>query len=265
MKYNPGPEVENHNVSKGEHPLKDFALLAAGSLGLVALVVGGFMALGEGLTSWISEETERKILGGRSWGFDSAPWPEGQAVLAKIIGVPAADYTVSVWCESHPNAVALPGRQILVSEGLLKLISTENALAFVLGHELGHFKQRDHLRGLGRGVGLSVGLALLGMDASGSSLMELGGQVLARRHQREQESGADEIATELVRRTYGGLDGAGEFFEKMAKESGVWAGGPQFLATHPGPEDRLRRFESAVGDGAKKEPLVVGKICPRGP
>lgn len=265
MKYDPKPEFENPNVSKGEHPLKDFAVLVLGSLGLVALVVTLFMAVGEGLTRWISEDTERKLLGGTSWGLEAAPWPEGQEVLAKLIGPSAAQYSVAAWCEARPNAVALPGRRILVSEGLLKLLSTENALAFVLGHELGHFRQRDHLRGLGRGVGLSLGLALLGIDGPGSGLVELGGQVVARSYQREQEAGADQIATELVRATYGGLDGAGEFFEKMSKESGVWSKGPSFLATHPGPEDRLRKFESSVGDGAKKEPLKIGRICPSGP
>ena len=45
------------------------------------------------------------------------------------------------------NAVALPGGNIVVFAGLLKEIKSENELAMILGHELGHFAHRDHLRG----------------------------------------------------------------------------------------------------------------------
>ena len=40
--------------------------------------------------------------------------------------------------------------------GLLENVESENELAFVLGHELGHFRNRDHLRGLGRGIAFSL-------------------------------------------------------------------------------------------------------------
>ncbi len=48
------------------------------------------------------------------------------------------------------------GGHILLFQGLLDILKTENSLSFVIGHELGHFKNRDHLRGLGRGIVLTA-------------------------------------------------------------------------------------------------------------
>lgn len=259
MTYHPKEDLENPNAPEGEHPLKDFAILAVGSIALIALVIGLFMALGEGLTRLMSEDTERRLLGGRSWGFSAKPWPEGQAVLEKLIGESASGYTISLWCDDTPNAVALPGRQILVSEGLVKLISSENALAFVIAHEFGHFKQRDHLRGLGRGLGLSIGLAMLGLDGSGSGIAEIGAHAVARGYQRDQERGADLVAADLVTNAYGGLKGAGEFFEKMAARESGWSRASSFLATHPNSTERARLFEGASQGNI--HPFVVPEIC----
>ena len=54
------------------------------------------------------------------------------------------------------NAIALPGSNIIVFSGLLQNIQSENELVMVLGHELGHYAHKDHLRGLGRGLGISL-------------------------------------------------------------------------------------------------------------
>ena len=63
--------------------------------------------------------------------------------------------------------MALPGGQIMVFSGLLKKVNLENELAMVLGHELGHYAHRDHLRGMGRGLGVTLGLAMLfGQDSA---------------------------------------------------------------------------------------------------
>jgi Zn-dependent protease with chaperone function len=49
------------------------------------------------------------------------------------------EYTAFVFEEPQPNAYALPGGKILVSEGLIKLAEADDdALAFALAHELAH-------------------------------------------------------------------------------------------------------------------------------
>jgi predicted Zn-dependent protease len=44
--------------------------------------------------------------------------------------------------EQTINAFALPGGQIFITEGLMKLMRTEGELAGVLGHEIGHVVAR---------------------------------------------------------------------------------------------------------------------------
>jgi Zn-dependent protease with chaperone function len=60
------------------------------------------------------------------------------------------------------NAMAVPGGKMVVFSGLLDSLSSTNGLMFVLAHEVGHFKNRDHLRLMGRGIVLSI-LAMLAL------------------------------------------------------------------------------------------------------
>ena len=57
----------------------------------------------------------------------------------------------------------------MVSTGLLEQTASENELAFVVGHEIGHFRNRDHLRGLGRGVAFGLVLAALSTSGAGTA------------------------------------------------------------------------------------------------
>ena len=127
---------------------------------------------------------------------------------------------VSIADDFTPNAFALPGGRIIVTEGLLGSVESESELALVLGHEIGHFEQRDHLRGLGRG--LALGLVGLGLELGGAggamSLVE-GAIGFADRHfDRDQESGADRFGLGLVWSEYGDVSGATDFFAKMASD-----------------------------------------------
>jgi predicted Zn-dependent protease len=47
-------------------------------------------------------------------------------------------YKIFVTGDKEINAFAYPGGQIFVTEGLMKQVSTDDELAFVIGHELGH-------------------------------------------------------------------------------------------------------------------------------
>lgn len=140
------------------------ALLGAGLL--LALTAGIIVFGGERIALGMSESTERDwfrpMLGQRQ----VAPWPAGHRILARLIGEDSARFIeVGVLCEAQPNAYTLPGRRLLITQGALKLLSTENAAAFILAHEYGHLKQKDHLRGLGHGLGLSLAFSLMGWDS----------------------------------------------------------------------------------------------------
>src|SRR5690606_27718453 len=67
---------------------------------------------------------------------------------------------------------------------------------------------------------------------------------------REGELEADQIGIELAARAGFDPRGAVSLWEKMAKEGGGRA--PQFLSTHPSPENRMERLSALI---AKVDPL----------
>jgi Zn-dependent protease with chaperone function len=145
--------------------------------------------------------------------------------------------------EPEPNALALPGGTILVTSGLLAQVVSENELALVLGHELGHYRARDHLRGLGRGLAADLVLGALG--GSGELVAGLGsfaGALAQRGFDRRQESRADAFGLRLVHAEYGHVAGAGDLFARLEQQRGAPGAGRRlagYLETHPLHGDRV--------------------------
>ena len=105
--------------------------------------------------------------------------------------------------DTVPNALALPGGTMIVTDGLVRLFkSDERLLAGVIAHELGHIHHRHSLRHLlaGSASALMVG-ALLG-DVSGvSALVTTAPLVLSTLHYtREAEMEADQYAFDLLKK-----------------------------------------------------------------
>ena len=232
-----------------EHPLREFALLVAGLLGAVAACIAIAALAIDRLVPLVPPALEARWFGG--WlapGKSSDPRAaQVQALLDRIASHwddRPYPFRADVLDEPDPNALALPGGTILVTSGLLAQVASENELALVLGHELGHYRARDHLRGLGRGLATSLVLGALG--SSGEPVAGLGafaGGVAQRGFDRRQESAADVFGLALVQAEYGHVAGAGDFFARLARwqrdapaEGRRLAG---YFDTHPLSEDRV--------------------------
>jgi len=137
--------------------------------------------------------------------------------------------------EEAPNAFAVPGGAILITSGLLEEVESENELAFVLGHEIGHFRHRDHLRRLGRGLLFGWMAAKVGGGATPVQLIE---QITLRGFDRQQEAAADRFGLALVQATYGHVAGALDFFHRLP-EAGVGGELAAYFGTHPVTEARI--------------------------
>jgi len=149
------------------------------------------------------------------------------------------------------NAMALPGGYIYVTRGMLAHLNSEDQLATVLAHEIGHVAARHAARQAWQqqiGQGLLLGGALLsqGLGLPAQDILNLGGmaaQLLFRRYSREDELEADKLGVE-----YG--SGAGydsreviAFFQTLSRiQEKEGQGMPSFLSTHPNPGDRSQRI-----------------------
>jgi predicted Zn-dependent protease len=144
------------------------------------------------------------------------------------------------------NAIALPGNQIIIFQGLLNEVNSENELAMVLGHELGHLINRDHLRSLVRGLGIKMVLAtFVGDPGTIQAVAAQAGRVISEaQYSQKQEQKADEFGLNLLYKTYGHAAGATDFFKTLAEKQdpGIIA----FLHTHPAPKARVKHLEAII-------------------
>lgn len=155
------------------------------------------------------------------------------------------------------NAVAIPGDRIIIYQGLLKDMNSENELMMVLGHELGHFANRDHLRSLGRGLVSQLVLASIFGDLGSLGNIALAGATNLgnAQYSQGQETRADRVGLDLLFKTYGQVAGATDFFTTLSEDSGNTV---DFLATHPAPKKRVDRLNSWI----KQENYPVGETVP---
>ena len=91
----------------------------------------------------------------------------GERLLDSIEGVEQT-YTFTVVDQSLVNAWATPDAYIFVTRGILSFLSTEDELAAVLGHEIGHVVGKHSKRSvsnkrLGTALGLLGALATLSL------------------------------------------------------------------------------------------------------
>jgi len=236
-------EPLENNVSP-EHPLAELATLVLG----IALIGLGILAVAwlavEGAVRFLPASVEQRVFAGAT-GRRS---PELEALLERLARHwPENGYSprVRIVELDAPNAFALPGGQLLVTSALLEQAGSENELAFVLGHELGHVAGRDPLRALGRGLLVSLALSALG-GAEGASVAGSAAALGERSFSREQESVADRFGLALVAAEYGHVAGASDFLRRLpdaeASESAA-AHAASWLATHPRSADRVAELE----------------------
>ena len=168
------------------------------------------------------------------------------------------EFRVEVDQSEVANAMALPGGLIIVTEGLLDQVESENELAFVLGHELGHYRNRDHLRALGRGVILSLLFTVTtGRDVSGLGLAV--SDLALRGFSRKQEIAADAFGLAAVNARYGHVDEAWRLFERWDEGNGGGLNIAAYTSTHPQPADRIERLEElALTEGWDVDGPVTG-------
>ena len=249
MKYVAKKPRDGVNVSD-EHPLVEAGTLIVGLSAIFLVVALLLIFLVEVALYFIPVETEARL-------FDS--WlPEDLVTVSPadvrlnetqlLVDRLAAhwpdapyDFRLEIDDSEKANAMALPGGLIVVTQGLLDEVESENELAFVLGHELGHFRNRDHLRALGRGVVLTLFFAVItGNDVSGIGINIA--DVTLRGFSRRQESAADEFGLAVVYAEYGHVDEAWRLFERWEDSSRDPSELISYFLTHPRAGDRVERL-----------------------
>jgi predicted Zn-dependent protease len=154
-------------------------------------------------------------------------------------------YQVLYVPEETVNAIAIPGNKVIIYQGLLQKIDSENELMMILGHELGHFAHRDHLRSLGNILVLrmTVSYFLGDVNVFQSIVATTINAISQAQYSQKQERQADQFGLMLLNRTYGQVAGSTDFFHKLSQEQ---KSNFDFLASHPAPGKRIKEINELI-------------------
>jgi predicted Zn-dependent protease len=157
------------------------------------------------------------------------------------------------------NAFAAPGGLILVSRGLLNCCRSEDALAAVLAHEIGHVQKQHGLRAIKKGR-LTSALTILAVEAGKNlggenlaevtkafegSITDISATLMNSGYARSLENDADAAAVQILTRAgydpHALVDMLGEMKTRLAADT------RGFGKTHPSPEVRIKHVSDLIG------------------
>lgn len=153
-------------------------------------------------------------------------------------------WETALFVDAEPNAFALPGGKVGVNTGIFTVARNQDELAAVLGHEIGHVVSHHHDERITRQMNAQIGVSLLGA-LLGSGYGQLGSEgagVYLLRNTREQEAEADVVGQRLMADAGFDPSKAVDLWQNMMAAGG--ARQPQWLSTHPDPENRIRTLRN---------------------
>jgi predicted Zn-dependent protease len=154
---------------------------------------------------------------------------------------------VRILRDPMPNAFALPGGIILVTDKLLADAESPDEVAGVLAHEIEHIAQRHVLAGVVRDTILTGLWSLTVGDYAGLLVLDpsTAYRIANLEFSREDEAAADAGALARLRRARIRQDGLASFFERLGKRYGGDTL-PKWLSTHPSNRERVRVLRRAA-------------------
>ena len=159
------------------------------------------------------------------------------------------------------NAFAAPGGFIFVTRGLYQSCRTEEQLATVVAHEVGHVTLRHGLSAI-KTSRLTEAFAIIGTEAvkefTGANLAKLTeafagtiddiiDQMVSMGYSRWQEYAADAEAARIAYRAGYNPAGLAEFLRTLQAKAAK-ADKKGFFSSHPPAADRLEKVESLLAD-----------------
>lgn len=156
--------------------------------------------------------------------------------------------------DNELNAFCMPGGKIVVYEGIMNIIGSDDELAVVLGHEVAHAVAKHSNERLSQQKALEYGGAILGAITQNASattqslantVFGLGANYgVMLPFSRKHETEADDIG--LVLMTIAGYnpDSALTFWQKMS--AGSTNNKAEFLSTHPSDATRIANIQKKL-------------------
>jgi len=166
-------------------------------------------------------------------------------------------WEVNVFKDDSANAFALPGGKIGVNSGLLNVAQTQDQLAAVIGHEIGHVLAKHSNERMSIQYATQSGMQMVQAIAGEPTpekqqlfgLLGLGTQYgINLPFSRKHEAEADLIGLQLMANA--GFDPRQSItlWQNMAKANG--GSPPEFMSTHPSNSTRINGLQAHMAEAS---------------
>ncbi len=141
-----------------------------------------------------------------------------------------------------PNAFALPGGTIVITDQMIETAKSEAEVLAILAHELGHAERRHSMRQVVQGSFVALASTTITADAASLSAAVTGLPVILvqTKYSRDFEREADEFAFDLLKRNHISTKAFARIMERLDKDNESIEK-LSFVSTHPVTSDRIKR------------------------
>lgn len=270
MRYSNAPQKEDINAQDGRGEGREFLLLGITFLITLAAFSYLFVRLGAVVGPWVPFSWERKLAPDAFLStLEAADQPMQQRLqtladrIAAVMALPdGVHITVHYSTGSTQNAFATFGGHIVLFKGLLDGLGSEDAIAALLAHEIGHVKHRHVIKGATGGV--LVGILWAGIGMGSDMAGQMGGaaqmsQLSMLSHTRAMETQADAEALAALKQLYGHAAGYFALFDALGgiSQGQADAGSvPNLLRSHPKIANRVAAAIASLPQAQQSGPLT---------
>ncbi len=171
-----------------------------------------------------------------------------EAYARFVDGEDAQNYRLEFRRAGTPNALALPGGIIVVTDEMVRDTANEAEFLAVIAHEVGHVQGHHAMRLVLQDSGLAVLMTALAGDAVGTTLLAaaLPAVLLRTRYSRQFESEADTYALAMLKRHGQSPQAFADLLRRLRLHQRTKEDPDsllQYLSTHPATEERIQRAE----------------------
>jgi len=167
-----------------------------------------------------------------------------------------AGYHFLILDSSEINAFATPGGHVFITRGLVRCCRTEDALAAVLAHEIGHVQLRHGMKAIEK-ARVAEALTILAQEgaktfgsqevaqltkAFGGTISDITNTMINNGYSRAYEYQADAAAVSILKRL--GYNPGALIDMLGVMERQMKPGGTDFAKTHPSPENRISELKT---------------------
>lgn len=214
------------------------------------------------IANYLPDSAEQKI---GTWVDDfseATPPDRAQDIFNKVLKVACQqttcrdlDYRLGYMYDATPNAFAVIGGEIVLTNELYEWLETEEGLAFVLAHEIAHHNQRHIVEGLARQFLWQLLLSIVGLGDVPTSAVFFAEMAQSRRAEEE----ADRLAVKIVYELYGDKrEDYAELFIRL-KNNPDYQEHQRFswVSSHPEMDERIAAIDREVDRLQQDKPATA--------